>query len=95
MVLAGHRAFGGLCFCAIVSQALGPAVECNALAAGAVRVLVGAFEGPFYPTVAFLTRYGGPPPRHARYGCYMCVLWLQPSACVSCRAVDLPVGEVG
>lgn len=50
----GHRAFGGIVFCAVVSQALGPLAGCNGEAAGAVRVLVGAFEGPFYPTVGFL-----------------------------------------
>eukprot|EP01051_Picozoa_sp_SAG22_P005338 SAG22_NODE_314_length_12607_cov_177.638311_5_plen_293_part_00 len=52
--LGGHRAFAGLVFFAIVSQVLGPLAGCDPLLADAVRVLVGIFEGPFYPAVAFL-----------------------------------------
>ncbi len=52
--LGGHRAFGLIVVCAVVSQALGPLAGCNPVAAGAVRVLVGAFEGPFYPASAFV-----------------------------------------
>eukprot|EP01052_Picozoa_sp_SAG31_P022320 SAG31_NODE_1771_length_7309_cov_4.269626_5_plen_233_part_00 len=50
----GHGAFGAVVFCAVISQALGPLCGCNKDAALAVRVLVGCFEGPFYPIVGFL-----------------------------------------
>jgi ACS family sodium-dependent inorganic phosphate cotransporter-like MFS transporter 5 len=52
--LGGHKAFGAVTFFAVISQALGPLAECDPYAAGAVRVLVGAFEGPFYPCAAYL-----------------------------------------
>jgi MFS family permease len=52
--LGGHAALGAVTCCAVVAQALGPLAHCHAGWAGAVRVLVGAFEGPFYPCTAFL-----------------------------------------
>ena len=52
--LGGQAAFGAVTFFAVVSQALGPLAKCDYVAAGAVRVLVGAFEGPFYPCAAFV-----------------------------------------